>query len=89
MDEYSYEAFANRDEPVPVVSLEGRLDDELSNDEHDDQFEAPADERKRDRMWRQGKTLRDTFKNTKEKVTERNATMQDRLLEKYVSARGV
>jgi hypothetical protein len=88
MSEYSYEAFANRDEPVPVVSLEGRPDDELSNDEDEDQFEAPADERKRERIWRQGKSLRDTFKNTKEKVSERNASMQDRLLEKYVSTRG-
>ena len=84
MDEYSYQAMVNREDPIPVVALDGRQEDQLSNDEVDDQFEAPADERRRDRFWRQGKNLRDTFNKTKEKASERNASVQDRLLEKYV-----
>ncbi|EPE34721.1 hypothetical protein GLAREA_10415 [Glarea lozoyensis ATCC 20868] len=84
MDEYAYEAFANREEPIPVVALDERPEDHLSNDEGNDHFEVPGDERKRDRFWRQGKNLRDTFKNTKEKVSERNASVQDRLLEKLL-----
>jgi hypothetical protein len=71
------------------VSLDKRPDVDLSDNEHDDQFEAPADARRRDKFWRQGKNLKDTFKNTKERVSERNASMQDRLLEKYVILHGV
>jgi hypothetical protein len=82
MDEFTYEAFVNRDEPVPVVTLDGGTGEDLSHDEHDDQFDVPADERKRDKFWRQGRNLKDTFKSTKDKVSERNTSMQDRLLEK-------
>jgi hypothetical protein len=86
MDEHAHEAFANREEPIPVVALDERPEDHLSNDEGDDHFEGPVDERKRDRFWRQGKNIRDTFKNAKEKASERNASVQDRLLEKYVDS---
>jgi hypothetical protein len=69
MDEFTVDAFVNRDEPIPVISFDSR--DDLS-----DEADEPSDiERKHDRLRRHGKNIKDNVRST-------GTSMQDRILEK-------
>lgn len=68
MDDFSVDAFVNRDDPIPVISFGPR--DEISEEET-----AAEVERKRDALKRHGKNIKDNFIST-------GTSMQDRLLEK-------
>lgn len=80
MDEYSENAFVNRDEAVPLLVVDHADSDAESG--------ASDRERKRDRFRRKSQNFKDGFKKAQEKaqakVTE-GASMQDRLMEKYCS----
>jgi hypothetical protein len=74
MDEFTVDAFANRDEPIPVLSF-GHEDD-LSDE--GDGLSSPG--RKRDILRRHGKSLKENLRST-------GSSMQDRILEKWASIR--
>ncbi|TVY65649.1 Peroxisomal membrane protein PEX29, partial [Lachnellula suecica] len=79
MDEYTPDAFVNRDEPIPVVVLDHPDDHDLS-----DESDAIPDDRKRDRLRQHGKNLRDNFKKAQDKASDKGSSIQDRLLEKLL-----
>lgn len=76
MDEFTVDAFVNRDDPIPVISFDPQND--LS-----DEVEAPSDtERTRDRLIRHGKNLKENMRKVTGKGAEAGTSMQDRILEK-------
>ncbi len=69
MDDFTVDAFVNRDEPIPVITFDSR--DDLS-----DAADEPSDtERKRDRLRKHGKNMKDNVRSA-------GTSMQDRILEK-------
>jgi hypothetical protein len=79
MDEFTVDAFVNRDDPIPVISFEP------SEDLSDEAEQSPSGpERKRDRFKQHGKTLKENLKKAQGKATETGSSVQDRLIEKYV-----
>lgn len=85
MDEFTADALVNRDAPIPVVVIDRHEDGHSSDDDLAGQSsDVPSDERKRNRFMRHGKSLKDNLKKTRERVSEHNTSMQDRLLEKSV-----
>jgi hypothetical protein len=75
MDEFTVDAFVDRDEPIPVVVLDPA--DDLSAD--DSPFER---ERKRDRLKQHGRNIKENLRKVHGKAAETGSGMQDRLLEK-------
>lgn len=71
MDEFTVNAFANRDEAIPLISFDA--EDDLSDEVEGDPSE-PA--RKRDIFKGHGK-------NKKENIRSTGTSMQDRILEKW------
>lgn len=76
MDEFTSDAFVNRDDPIPVVQLD--LQDDLS-----EEGGGSSDERKRHRLREHGRNIKENFKKVHEKASDRGSSMQDRLFEKY------
>lgn len=72
MDEFTADAFVNRDEPIPVVVLDHEVSDEVESD--------GQTERKRDRFKKHTTSMKE---NIRKKTVETGSSMQDRLLEKY------
>jgi len=77
MDEFTVDAFVNRDEPIPVVQLDHQ--DDLS-----EEADGSSDERKRDRLKQHGRNIKENIKKVHDKAADRGSSMQDRLLEKYI-----
>jgi hypothetical protein len=77
MDEFTVDAFVNRDDPIPVISFD-------TNDDLSDDAELATPGRKRDKLLQHGKNLKDNFRNVQGKAPETGSSMQDRLLEKFV-----
>lgn len=77
MDDFTDDAFVNRDEPIPVVQLD-------AHDDASDSAEPSYGERKRDRFWQHGKNIKDNLSKAHEKAD--GYSMQDRLLDKYTSS---
>lgn len=71
MDEFTVDAFANRDEGIPVVELDHDLSEEGESDGQLD--------RKRDRLKKHTSNMKE---NIRKKTTETGSTIQDRLLDK-------
>ncbi|KAG9232824.1 integral peroxisomal membrane peroxin-domain-containing protein [Amylocarpus encephaloides] len=84
MDEFTVDAFVNREDPIPVVTLDRREGDDLTDYDQDDQSDTPAEPRTRDRLKKHGNNLKKNFKKTREKASERHTSVQDRLLEKLL-----
>ena len=81
MDEFTVDAFVNRDDPVPVVALDQHGD--FSGDEEGDAESRSGTRRKlRDHLSKSNMT--DRFRKATGKPAEPGRSMQDRLLEKYV-----
>ena len=76
MDEFTVDAFVNRDDPIPVVQLDHQ-------DDVSEEADASSDERKRDRLKQHGRNIKERFNKVHEKASDRGSSMQDRLLEKY------
>lgn len=74
MDEPTIDAFANRDEPIPVVVLDHDLSDDHGSD--------GQPERKRDRFKKHTSNMTE---NIWRKTTDTGISMQDRLLERCVA----
>jgi hypothetical protein len=74
MDEFTYDAFVNREDSIPVINFEDV--DEL------DENEPP--ERKRDRLKKQASNMKG---NLRKKGVETGTSLQDRMLEKYVQVK--
>ena len=81
MDEFTADAFVNRDEPVPIVNLESTED--LSEEEYDDTTHV-SPERKRDRLRRHAANMKGNVRKVQGKSAETGSSIQDRLLEKYI-----
>lgn len=77
MDEFTVDAFVNRDEPIPVVVLDPR-------DDASEEADASSDERRTGRLRQHGRNIKENIKKVGEKASDRGSSMQDRLLEKYV-----
>ncbi|KAI9644073.1 Peroxisome size and maintenance regulator [Ciborinia camelliae] len=81
MDEFTADAFANRDDPIPVIRLDPA--DDL-NDDVEDTNGLPPKEGTRERLRRHKSVLKENIRKAHSKASETSATVQDRLLEKYV-----
>ena len=79
MDEFTVDAFVNRDEPIPVGVLDPA--DNLSDEVLDDPTQP---ERKRDRLRRHASNMKENVRKAQGKVSETGTSMQDRLLDKYI-----
>ncbi|KUJ17928.1 Pex24p-domain-containing protein [Mollisia scopiformis] len=79
MDEFTVDAFVNRDDPIPVISFDPQndLSDEVEGDLSDS-------ERKRDRLKRHGKNLKENMRKVTGQKSEPGTSMQDRILEKLL-----
>jgi hypothetical protein len=71
MDEFTIDAFANRDEAIPLISFD--VEDDLSDEVEGGSSEAS---RKQDILKGHGK-------NKKENIRSTGTSMQDRILEKW------
>jgi len=78
MDEFTVDAFVNRDDPIPVISFDAAED---LSDEVDDVSDV---DRKRDRFRRRGKDVKENIKKVQQRASETGSSIQDRLLEKYL-----
>ncbi|ESZ90095.1 hypothetical protein SBOR_9521 [Sclerotinia borealis F-4128] len=81
MYEYTADAFANRDDPIPVIRLDPS--DDL-DDDAEDTNEVPRKEGTRERLKRHKSQLKDNFRKAHGKASETSASVQDRLLEKLL-----
>lgn len=81
MDEFTANAFANRDDPIPVIRFDST--DDL-NDDAEDANGVSKKEGARERLRRHKLDLKENLKKAHSKASETSATVQDRLLEKYV-----
>lgn len=81
MDEYTKDALVNRDEPIPVIQFEDSID--LSDEEYADAIIKHNDGSSRKAAM---SGLKDKASNVKDKVKESKLSLQDRLLERYVSS---
>lgn len=77
MDEFTADAFVNRDEPIPIIDLEPPQD--LSDDEERD--DGGHKEGKRERFRSKASALKNNLRGSSGKA-EGGPSMQDRLLEK-------
>jgi hypothetical protein len=83
MDEFTVDAFVNRDDPIPAIRIDPA-------DEHADELESLPDnhdptqkEGARQRFRRHKSALKENIKKAQDKASETSASVQDRLLEKY------
>lgn len=81
MDEFTADAFVNRDDPIPVIRFD--YTDDL-NDDVEETIGVSKKEGARERLRRHKSELKENFKKAHSKASETSATVQDRLLEKYV-----
>lgn len=83
MEEYT----TNRDRLTPSVHPDPGQEDEFSDDQDQaqdqDGAKVPSDERKRDKLKRHGKNIRQSWFKTADKASDGQSSVQDRLLEKY------
>jgi hypothetical protein len=81
MDEFTVDAFVNRDDPVPVISLD--RSGEFSGD--DGEIEVESNNGKRlDLKKHLRSNIKEKFRKATGKGSESGTSIQDRLLEKYV-----
>ncbi|KAG0652667.1 Peroxin-29 [Hyphodiscus hymeniophilus] len=80
MDEFTVDAFVNRDEPIPVVSLDRH--DDISEEE--EEYDGTQPERKRDVFRRHAANMKENVRKVQGKATEHGSSMQDRFLEKLL-----
>ena len=82
MDEYSENAFANRDDPIPLIPK--HLVGSASDDDDEEVGLEDQEERKRGLKKPLSKSnIKDRFRMVTGKTSETGISMQDRLLEKY------
>ncbi|KAJ5054242.1 uncharacterized protein L3040_000522 [Drepanopeziza brunnea f. sp. 'multigermtubi'] len=79
MDEFTHDAFANRDSPIPVIRFDALNDLSEEVDDRTDDVES-----KRDQIHRHGKDVKENMKKVQQKTSEKGSSMQDRLLEKLL-----
>jgi len=73
MDDFSEDAFANRDEPIPVIDAGHDLSDDVENDGH---------YHTKDRFRNYTSNVKDNIKKASGKGAGAGSSIQDRLLEK-------
>lgn len=78
MDYDTESTFVNRDDQIPMLIVD-------NVDGSDGESIASDRSRKRDKFKRKSQDLRDTLKKAQGKAVEGGTSMQDRLLEKYIS----
>ncbi|TAQ87837.1 hypothetical protein B7494_g3851 [Chlorociboria aeruginascens] len=81
MDEFTVDAFVNRDEPIPVVNLDPVED---LPDENDSIYGVEPKEGKRRRLKNAGSALKDNMRKAQGRASDARSSMQDRLLEKLL-----
>lgn len=76
MNEYTADAFVNRDDPIPVITFD-------RNDEQSDENDSNAEDGQRHRLLSKTKFFKGKVQQSKEKASDGRRSMQDRLMEKY------
>jgi hypothetical protein len=83
MDEFTVDAFINRNDPIPAIRIDPA-------DEHADELDSLPDnndptqrEGARQRFRRHRSALKENIKKAQDRASETSASVQDRLLEKY------
>ena len=82
MDEFTVDAFVNRDDPVPVISLDRA--GEFSGDEGEMEVDSNDGKRRGLKKHLSKSNIKDKFRKANGKSSESGTSIQDRLLEKYV-----
>ncbi len=83
MDEFTVDAFVNRDDPIPVISFDRA--GEYSEDEGEMEVDSNDDKRRGLKSHLSKPNITDRFRKATGKTSESGKSLQDRLLEKYVS----
>ncbi|QSZ32925.1 hypothetical protein DSL72_002508 [Monilinia vaccinii-corymbosi] len=84
MDEFTVDALANRDDPIPVIRLNTAHDLNDDDDVEEETNESPHREATRERLKRHKSELKENLRKARSKASETSATVQDRLLEKLL-----
>lgn len=80
MDEYTFDSFVNRDDPIPVIRFDH--DEDMSGGDADADHEGKDSKRRGLRA-----NLKDKFNKAGTKTSDGGLSMQDRLLERYADMR--
>ena len=80
MNEFTADAFLNRDDPVPVISFDRAGD--LSGDEGEMEVDSNDGNRRGLKNHLSKSTIKDRFRKATGKSSESGTSLQDRLLEK-------
>jgi hypothetical protein len=80
MDEFSENAFANRDDPLPIISK--NLAESASEDEGEVELGGQEGKRRGLRKHLSKSNIKDKIRKATGKTSETGISMQDRLLEK-------
>jgi len=81
MDDFTEHAFANRDEPIPVIRLDP------ADDLFDEADDTPHKEGTRERMRRHAAALKENVRRAQDKAEDTKSSIQDRFVEKSASNR--
>jgi hypothetical protein len=82
MDEFTVDTFVNRDDPIPVISLDRA--GEFSGDEGEMEVGSNDGKRRGLKKHLSKSNIEDKFRKATGKSSESGTSIQDRLLEKYV-----
>ena len=81
MDEFTADAFVNRDDPIPLFVVDPADSSDVESTSTTDRA------RKRDRFRRKSQDIRENLRKAQNKSSDGGSSMQDRLLEKYTDSR--
>jgi hypothetical protein len=82
MDEFTVDAFVNRDDPIPVIPFDRA--GEFEGDEGEMEVDSNHGARRDLKSHLSKSNIKDKFRKATGKSSESGASIQDRLLEKYV-----
>ncbi len=85
MDEFTADAFVNRDDPIPIITFD-RTED-FSDEEGQIEVEGKDGRRQGLRKHLSKSNIKDKIRKATGKTSESGTSMQDRLLEKYASSK--
>jgi hypothetical protein len=80
MNEFTADAFVNRDDPVPVISFDRA--GEFSGDEGEMEADSNYDKKRGLKIHLTKSTIKDKFRKATGRSSEAGTSIQDRLLEK-------
>lgn len=82
MDEFTVDAFVNRDDPIPLILFGGNS--ESTGDEGEIEADSNDGKKRGPKKHLSKSNLKDKFRKATGKSSESSTSIQDRLLEKYI-----